>query len=107
MGFIPLAAALWGDHARTAPALGSDIAVTPHDLEALLDEVIGEGMAPHHVPGAALTVVRDGSGFLYEQLLVLAAQNHVPLLAGGDLRFYQPHRLHLLHQPGSAWIADA
>jgi hypothetical protein len=83
------------------------MAVMPHDLEALLNTVVGEGMAPHHVPGVALAVVRNGSGFLEGQLLVLAAQNHVPLLAGGDLGLYQPHRLHLLHQPGSAWIADA
>ncbi len=51
----------------------------PAELEAFMDAYLGEQMAAHHIPGAVITVVKDGDVFFSKGYGYADLENKIPM----------------------------
>lgn len=57
----------------------------PHELERFLDQVLGEQLATRHIPGATISVVKDGRLFFAKGYGFANLQHHTPVNAATTL----------------------
>lgn len=80
-----------GSHAlaRSCPALASSFLsagpTDPRELETFLDQVLGEQLARRHIPGATISVVKDGRLFFAKGYGFADLRHHTPVDAATTL----------------------
>lgn len=68
-----------------APSRPSADPSDPHELERFLDQVLGKQLAKQHIPGATISVVKNGRLFFAKGYGFADLQHHIPVHAATTL----------------------